>query len=127
MNYEKKYNNYTISHKNEKSLNTIKAYLIDIKNRDLVKVVLPSTAESFIQSNNFYEYKIVEIKTTLKNIRKQIAIFSIDEDLKKNCNPFKFNEIEIFSNCLICSCLKYNKEIRNVQLSKNDIMQMIKL
>ena len=127
MNHGIKYNNYTVYSLNEKSPKKINAFLIDIKKRELYEIKVSETVESFTTNNNFFKYTIYEINSVNKKGKKQIAIYSVDEDLKNINKPFKLNNIEIFSNCLICSSLQSKEDLRDLILTEYEIREMIEL
>lgn len=126
MSYETKYNNHTVYHKNETSPDYIDVFIIDIKKRELINARISDYIEqSFILENNIWKHNFAEIKNKL-NTEKQIAIYSIDEDLKNENKPFMFNGLEIFSNCLICSMLgNFEFTVTNTKLDFDEVNEMI--
>ena len=125
MSYETKYNNHTVYNKNEKSPKDIEVFIIDVEKRELKKMVISNfIEESFISLNKIYEHGYLKIENKL-NKKKQIAIFSKDEDLKKTNKPYKFNGLEIFSNCLICTYVSYEFDVRNTKLTFEEVSEMI--
>lgn len=124
MRFEKKFNNYTIHEREVISLKNIDAFLIDIKRRKLLKVSVPNSVEFFIKKNNFHLYECLKIENFRHQI-KQIAIYSIDEDIKKKNIPYKLNGVEVHSDCLICSYVKDEYDLRKSKLTEQEITEMI--
>lgn len=125
MNHELKFNNYTIYNKNEKSPKNINVFIVDIKKRALVNTDISDFIElSFIKKNNIQKYQFEEIKNK-SNIKKQIILFSVDEDIKEDNKPFLFNGLEIFSNCLIYTYISYEFDARKTKLTYNEVIDMI--
>lgn len=125
MNHEQKFNNYTIYNKNEKLPKKINVFIVDIKNRALVNTDISDFIElSFIKKNNIQKYQFEEIKNK-SNIKKQIILFSVDEDIKEDNKPFLFNGLEIFSNCLIYTYISYEFDARKTKLTYNEVIDMI--
>lgn len=124
MKFNKAYNNYRISLKEEeKSPLEIDAYIIDIQKRKILCTKVLNSAQFFIEKNKFFKNDIIHFEFNSK--KKQVAIFSIDDDLIEKNQPFIFQNKEIYSDCLICSYVKDKYDLRKSKLTYEELSSLI--